>query len=107
MLANAGKRNDLLCLPFVQRIENVMFSSVQNHFFARLTKCLQEFFSRKHAFYNIFQRFTIYYCSINPWKITLILLLTAVLRIQTSYSLELTSGKHAFSGIFSAAVNSN
>ena len=32
MFVNAGKRNDFLCLPFVQRVENVMFSSVQNHF---------------------------------------------------------------------------
>ena len=29
---NAGKRNDFLCLPFLQRVENVMFSFVRNHF---------------------------------------------------------------------------
>ena len=42
---------------------------------------------------RIFWRFTVYYCSVIPWKITVILPFTAVLRIPTSYSLELTSRK--------------
>ena len=90
MFVNAGKRNDFLCLPFVQRVENVVFFCSEP-FFAWLTKCLQEFSSRKHAFFNIFRCFTIYYGSVNPWKITVILPFTAVLYIPTSYSLELTS----------------
>ena len=109
MRVNAGKRNGVL----ITHKKRPFFFFCSEPFLAKLTKYSQEFSSRKHTFSSIasqwwiransleriFWRFTVYYCSVRAWNITGILPFTAVLRIPTTCSLELTSGKHAFSVI--------
>ena len=106
MCVNAGKRNDFLCLPFLQRVENLVFSFVRNHFCTVNETFMRVFQSKACIFQHFFPmvnsskfdetHFLAFYRLLlfgYPMEITVILPFTAVLRIPTSYSLELTSRK--------------
>ena len=54
MCVNAGKRNDFLCLPFLQRVENLVFSFVRNHFCTVNETFMRVFQSKACIFQHFF-----------------------------------------------------
>ena len=87
---NAYKMSCFLLFRTIFRTINEMFTRVFQSK-ACISNISSQWWIRANSIKRIFRRFTVYNCSFNPWKITVILLFTTVLRIPTWYSLELTS----------------